>query len=115
MAKKGGKTKLFGWRYPGFQARFSYFFRAIQRRFSPERIENTFLDYPASTFRPLQMQYTPVSGPINKSTTVFHGLHSYRPRKRCHKMFKTEVKPRAAGEWFHCKCHILYTAGQIHP
>ena len=74
--KKGNKTKLFGWRYPGFQARFSNFFRGIHPRFSPKRIENTYLDYPASTFRPSQMQYTPVSGPINKSTTIVHGLHS---------------------------------------
>ena len=74
--KKGNKTKLFGWRYLGFQARFSNFFRGIHPRFSPKRIENTYLDYPESTFRPSQMQYTPVSGPINKSTTIVHGLHS---------------------------------------
>ena len=30
-------------------------------------------------------------------------------------MFKTQVEPRAAGEWFHCKSQILYTAGQKHP
>ena len=113
--KKGNKTKLFGWRYPGFQARFSNFFRGIHPRFSPRCIENTFLNYPASTFRPSQMQCTPVSGPINKSTTIFHGLHSYRPQESRHKMFKTQVEPRAAGEWFHCKCQILYTADQNHP
>ena len=22
---------------------------------------------------------------------------------QCHKMFKTQVEPRAAGEWFHCQ------------
>ena len=40
---------------------------------------------------------------FNKSTTIFHGLHSYRPQKWRHKMFKTQVEPRATGEWFHCK------------
>ena len=30
-------------------------------------------------------------------------------------MFKTQVKPQAGGEWFHCKCQILYTAGQNDP
>ena len=54
--KKRNKIKLFGWRYPGFQARFSNFFRGTHPRFSPKCIENTFLNYPASTFRPSQMQ-----------------------------------------------------------
>ena len=35
---------------------------------------------------------------FNKLTTaIFHGLHSYRPEKWCHKMFKTQVEPQASG------------------
>ena len=29
-----------------------------------------------------------------KSTTIFHGPHSYRPKKWRHKMFKTQVDSR---------------------
>ena len=47
--------------------------------------------------------FTPENFLVNKSNTIFKGLHSYRPYKWRHKMFKTQVKPRAAGEWFHCK------------
>ena len=34
-------------------------------------------------------QVTILGETINKSTTIFHGLHSYKPLKRRHKMFKT--------------------------
>ena len=40
---------------------------------------------------------------FNKSTTIFHCLHSYRQFKWRHRMFKTQVEPRAASKWFHCK------------
>ena len=45
---------------------------------------------------------------LNKSTTIFHGLHSYRSWKWRHKMFKTQVEPRAAGEWFHCNNNYFF-------
>ena len=79
MAKKEIRQSCLVGGTLGFRRGLVIFFRGIQRRFSPKRIENTFLDYPASTFRPLQLQYTPVSGPLNKSTTIFHGLYSFRP------------------------------------
>ena len=34
---------------------------------------------------------------FNKSTTIFHGLHSYRPQKWHLKIFKIQVDPPAAG------------------
>ena len=37
---------------------------------------------------------------IKKSTTIFHGLRSYTLYAP---MLKTQVEPRVAGEWFHCK------------
>jgi len=37
--KKGDKTKLFGWRYPGFQARFSYFSGASNNGFLPNALK----------------------------------------------------------------------------
>ena len=36
-------------------------------------------------------------------TTISYGLHSYRPYRWRDNMFKTQVEPPAAGEWFHCK------------
>ena len=42
---------------------------------------------------------------LNKLTTIFHGLYSCTliEHRNDVKMFKTQVEPRAADEWFHCK------------
>ena len=40
---------------------------------------------------------------VYKSTTIFHGPNSDFKDHRNDDMFKTQVEPRAADEWFRCK------------
>ena len=37
---------------------------------------------------------------FNKSTAVLYDLYPYKMKS---KMVKTQVKPKAEGEWFHCQ------------
>ena len=78
--------------------------------YSQERILN---EWEVQSLAPIQRGFSLFDGDlaklnlINKSK-ILHGLYSYRPYYRNDaKMFKTQVEPRAAGEWFHCKVDSL--------
>ena len=49
---------------------------------------------------------------LNKRTTIFHGLYSCTliDHRNDVQMFKTQVEPRAADEWFHCNVLNILTS-----